>query len=562
MLIDHHRIVDDSLGGIYSTQQMQHVRSCSTTGSNTMNELNLSLVNEAYGNHADLYLHVLRVKPNAASAQIQEAYFDRRNELFQILSQMNIAQTGSDDNKIDDNDDQQQYLQYNTERKMDAVVCAVRILGDPDLRLQYDDIRTERTRLYNQQIRNAVPHGAASPNSTMSGRTITHKNLNYNGAVSPSSMLLPSLHSMEAVPDVMSSTATASTTDNNNDQTNMSTTFLDYFSVHESMNISNYLETTINSYYSTVPDDTAAAMAGKVDSDNEYRRPLSLSASNVPSSKLLSKNEHYDDAPVPNPPSRSSDDKSSLLALSSTRRPINPPRSHARMTSKPPLRQQRLPVDASTAPTLPTTQTLQRRVGTNETVTTYGDGSIEQLSQDSTLYYDDDEDDTYYTIDYEDEDDEDDSFVPRRRRSKTTRKNRCNYYIDPVTFSCLDHGIDRIRGEMLDAIDDAVIAFEQVLNVFTIQEEDILAVTSRIEKAKRQMANTHFIYPHSIQNTNGRNNAEYVSGDNDEEGTDDYDIGVPPKKSSYYLKRRKAKPFLLPPPPSSSSTRRNRKAKP
>ena len=96
---------------------------------------NLVVVDEAFGPRSDLYIDVLQVQPNAGTGQIQDAYFDRRNELFQLLADI-------------DGDNEQDSIteshRRSAERKMDAVVCSVRILGDPDLRLQYDDMRTER----------------------------------------------------------------------------------------------------------------------------------------------------------------------------------------------------------------------------------------------------------------------------------------------------------------------------------------------------------------------------------------------------------------------------------
>lgn len=96
---------------------------------------NLAVVDEAFGPGSDLYLDVLQVQPNAGTGQIQDAYFDRRNELFQLLADI-------------DGDNEQDSIteshRRSAERKMDAVVCSVRILGDPDLRLQYDDMRAER----------------------------------------------------------------------------------------------------------------------------------------------------------------------------------------------------------------------------------------------------------------------------------------------------------------------------------------------------------------------------------------------------------------------------------
>lgn len=595
MMIDRHIHDDaDSFGGYHATQQLQHVDS--SASNNHMNELNLSVVNEAYGNHADLYLHVLRVKPNAGSAQIQEAYFDRRNELFHLLSQMN--RTEPEDEYVDQSQQKQQQKQYNTERKMDAVVCAVRILGDPDLRLQYDDIRTERIRLYNR----TGHHGTTSPNTTItaSSSTITHKNRNQNGMISPSSTILSppspnskqlnhniqiinteeslSLFPAEAIPDVMNSTGTVSTADNiQNDNANTSSTFLDYFSIHESMNISNYFETTINSYYSTSP--TAAATTStivNVDSEGDKNiasRPP-LDSLKTPPSKVLLQND--DDKNVPNHiNSNSTSTRSTPIPLtSSKRRDVEPPRqSAAQMTSSfvpavptsPPI-QKRIPLALSTPLHTPQ-QTLQRRITSNGTTTTDGDGSTAQYSKESTLYYDDDdeEEETYYTMDEDEDDDEDDydddddeSRQPTHGRSKTQRANRSKHHVDPASVSCFDHGIDRIRVEMLDAIDDTMIAFEQVLNVFTLQEDDIVAVMSRIDKAKRQVANTHILYPNSNGSKKTKGTSSY-----DELHGDDYDTDIIPTKSNKNIKsnNKKSKQVVLPPPPTATSTTRNRKVK-
>ena len=98
------------------------------------NTLNLTAINEAFGNTADLYRDVLVVKANASTEQIQRAYFERRNELFQLLAEL--------ENLPDSQKAQQKRVQ--AERQMDAVVMTLRILGDQKLRSQYDDIRLER----------------------------------------------------------------------------------------------------------------------------------------------------------------------------------------------------------------------------------------------------------------------------------------------------------------------------------------------------------------------------------------------------------------------------------
>lgn len=98
--------------------------------------LNLNVVNEAYGIRSDLYLDVLQVEPTASANEIQEAFFERRSELFRLLT--DIDSTGDDLGMA--------WPRQHAERKLDAVVYAVRILGDPVSRLRYDDIRIRRMR--------------------------------------------------------------------------------------------------------------------------------------------------------------------------------------------------------------------------------------------------------------------------------------------------------------------------------------------------------------------------------------------------------------------------------
>lgn len=47
--------------------------------------------------------------------------------------------------------------------------------------------------------------------------------------------------------------------------------------------------------------------------------------------------------------------------------------------------------------------------------------------------------------------------------------------------------IGRFKDEVFGAMEDTATSFAQVLNAFTLQEEDIRAVTKRIDKAARQM---------------------------------------------------------------------------
>lgn len=97
-------------------------------------QLDLTVIDEAYGDFADLYSDVLRVSVAATPEQIQMAYFDRRSELFTVLAKMDARP--QDDKTLQD--------RMEAELKMDSVVLAVRILGDPAQRLLYDRMRQKR----------------------------------------------------------------------------------------------------------------------------------------------------------------------------------------------------------------------------------------------------------------------------------------------------------------------------------------------------------------------------------------------------------------------------------
>jgi hypothetical protein len=102
----------------------------------SFDKLNLSIVDEAFGPSADLYQDVLHVPSNASARMIQRAYFDRRNELFRILSDL--------DQYGESNEPTTEAKLLRAERKMDAVVTAGRILGDSVKRSQYDDMLMDR----------------------------------------------------------------------------------------------------------------------------------------------------------------------------------------------------------------------------------------------------------------------------------------------------------------------------------------------------------------------------------------------------------------------------------
>lgn len=97
-------------------------------------EMDLSIVDNAYGDYADLYGDVLRVSATATHEHIQLAYFDRRSELFTLLAKIDAK---SPDARTEEE-------RRRAERKMDAVVLAVRILNDPESREEYNQARQGR----------------------------------------------------------------------------------------------------------------------------------------------------------------------------------------------------------------------------------------------------------------------------------------------------------------------------------------------------------------------------------------------------------------------------------
>lgn len=97
-------------------------------------EMDLTVVDKSFGEYADLYSDVLRVTVTATHEQIQLAYFDRRSELFTLLAKIDAKSQ----------DDRASKARRLAERRMDSVVLAVRILGDPETREKYDELRQGR----------------------------------------------------------------------------------------------------------------------------------------------------------------------------------------------------------------------------------------------------------------------------------------------------------------------------------------------------------------------------------------------------------------------------------
>ena len=101
----------------------------------SLGAIDLGVIDEAYGRDADLYVDVLRISGLASQEDVKSAFFDRRSELFAILSKL------SGDDAVDEITTSQRRF---TEKRMDAVVMAYRVLKHPQLREEYNAERQKR----------------------------------------------------------------------------------------------------------------------------------------------------------------------------------------------------------------------------------------------------------------------------------------------------------------------------------------------------------------------------------------------------------------------------------
>jgi hypothetical protein len=323
-------------------------------------------------------MDALGVQPNASAQQIQDAYFDRRNELLQLLSEIDRGDSSFSTSTT-------QTRRHQIERQIGAVVMAVRILGDPELRMQYDDMRHER--LTRKVHNNNNIHNTSI--STTDATWISPSEEYYVDRTQPTS-----LHHHRRRPKPVQTNTTTTTT------------------------------TTTRRVVSPEPVRTTT--------------PKPMTTTNFPDSdSVLSKILRGEDE----------DDEDMPTATETV-------------------------VGKSLI-----TEGEDHRHQSHQTMTT------------TTITNDDDDDDegTLYTTDfYYDNETLASHILPSE---------------PPKGF------VDRCRLEILGAIDDTQRSVQQVLNAFTLQEEDIRAVMSRIDKAKRQIEQQTF----STKNSNHHHHHHYSS---------------------------------------------------
>jgi hypothetical protein len=141
---------------------------------------NLHVIDQAYGPYADLYVDVLRVSYLASDKEIQAAFFERRSEIFTILSKL---KSGDDS----ENDEIALSQRRFAERRLDAVVMAFRVLKGPESRKAYEK---ERERRIASRLASSVRSISDSPSpvTEMEQGDVLEGMDSVDGSVCPSQM--------------------------------------------------------------------------------------------------------------------------------------------------------------------------------------------------------------------------------------------------------------------------------------------------------------------------------------------------------------------------------------
>jgi len=378
---------------------------------------NLAVVDEAFGPGSDLYLDVLQVQPNAGTGQIQDAYFDRRNELFQLLADI-------------DGDNEQDSIteshRRSAERKMDAVVCSVRILGDPDLRLQYDDLRSERLKVHHVVHNNNQKKNI--PKRSKPRRSATHKS--KRGGAPPAVVEHedhPTAPDDEARGDLRQQPCGSSQSSQSSD-------------------------------YSP----------GRYEANSDIKPDTTTKNNNDPSFRVVAPPVYTQRSPPkqqlqPPPPSSSRKNKNTTTTTRAAPVVVSPEIQVRRLQAKVRAARGAAPSSPKRAAAVP--KRLPNKGETTSDTESFDDNESNTLGSDSLTMMSDDEDETLFTYD--------DGSIDESIIRKTLQK--------PKGF------LDRIRLEAIGACDDTARSFAQVCNAFTLQEADIKAVMGRIDKASRQL---------------------------------------------------------------------------
>lgn len=377
---------------------------------------NLLVIDEAFGPSADLYVDVLGVQPNASNGQIQHSYFDRREELFRLL------------NAIDEDQEQDSITashRLRAERKLDAVVVAMRILGDAELRIEYDDMRFER-------LQGAAPVSAGGRKSEALQATPRKKtNPNRRSQESRAEEYVPATSALEVTPSRRQRNSPPRTRPRSGNTGRHDKENKD---VVEDGDANGPLNFSIDS---TPSDEGMFGGAAKIEEGTPIRKKIKNKVKGT--SKSKSRVVSPDQAEAP----RQQKSRQAQIARERERE-----REHERERER--ERQEEIAREKK----LQAKKEQERKARLEKEAL--------NVSVDDTL-------DTNYTFDDE--------------RTQMTFASQGTL----ATVATQTRFVHQITNEINGTFEDTQSAFEQVFSVFTLRDEDIMAVTGKIGKAKRQI---------------------------------------------------------------------------
>eukprot|EP00529_Nitzschia_sp_RCC80_P018496 CAMPEP_0113483840 /NCGR_PEP_ID=MMETSP0014_2-20120614/23645_1 /TAXON_ID=2857 /ORGANISM="Nitzschia sp." /LENGTH=520 /DNA_ID=CAMNT_0000377407 /DNA_START=559 /DNA_END=2121 /DNA_ORIENTATION=+ /assembly_acc=CAM_ASM_000159 len=471
---------------------------------NKMASMDLKVVDDAFGKTSDLYEDVLQVSSASTQEEIQLAYFDRRSELFTLLA------------KIDSKPQSESMVnqRFKAEQKMDSVVLAVRILGDPGSRASYDgQVRPYRTKKsksqqhhhhhqqqqQQQQKRQQQPRQAAA----ITAMTTPERD---------SKRSFPTARQQEGGGAAAAVVTPRSITMENNVQHDMEQTTIE---------LQPSFASNTSSSVNRKKTSRGLASSGKVSSERSAKKkrhdpsspskdssnswfPFSSSHFNTgtgsfrknkrdntknPSSKnvIVKSNDAAGvsvivEGPTPTTTTSSSDvgKKSSpsiaaavLSASSSSGKSKGNSKTLSSLETF-----ESATSDAEVSSAVAESMTMESRQG-DEEIQTQAD-TVETMST--------------FDLDYEDDEDEDVDAEELLRgggknSGKGKRKSSTKSTTEDGMFSCISASkyLKTVSDEISGACEDTLISVDQVFNAFTLTDKDIKAVTKKIDKAKRQL---------------------------------------------------------------------------
>ena len=394
-----------------------------TPRTSSTDRFDFHVIDAVYGRNSDLYQDVLGVSPRASRKEIRAAFVDSRDEFFQFQTRVEGGELVVTQGQLD-----------FAKRRMDAVVAAFRILHDPNLRAFYDEARDHRMQQpqhSSSSERNKDPVVQAV--SRALGESPTRSKASVGGGKSP--------------------------------------------------------------FESSSGGDTPTSsivILEKKSTDTSLPNRLLRTALGASSSSKRTKATTT--APTPSTPTNYYTMNDKAAAASHSRRNFVDPSSLLVSDDG----------DSSTNDFDSSKQYKRERKRSHDTATT-------TASSEQSLDEDDLDEHTYtqqqHVQGWR-------QFSPRRRRTVAPTiddvSTAISYYNDDDTIVGVDddlttlccHGGLRerttvmsktralllaVRTEIRGSIKDTTSAFDQVCNAFTLQEKDIQAVTSKIDKASRQL---------------------------------------------------------------------------